>query len=78
MSKYNFSNVTESWQKRLVDEYQTLNDRLVILNDSLKKDGFKDKVGEKQYGLLIKQKDAMSTYANVLEERLIDLEIMNK
>lgn len=78
MSKYNFSNVTESWQKRLVDEYQTLNDRLVILNNSLKKDEFKDKVGEKQYDLLIKQKDAMANYANVLEERLIDLEIMNK
>lgn len=75
MSKSKF-NVTELWQKRLVDEYQVLNERLITLNKALKSDGFINKVGETQYNLLLKQKDVMSSYLRVLEERLIDLKIM--
>lgn len=76
MNKFNFSIITEPWQKRLIDEYQVLSEHLTTLNKSLENDEFSNKVGEKQYNLLLKQKDAMQSYANVLAERLIDLKIM--
>ena len=76
MSKFNFNIITESWQKCLVDEYQVLSERIATLNESLEGDGFINKVGETQYNLLLKQKDAMLSYEKVLEERMIDLKIM--
>lgn len=76
MDKFNFSIITEPWQKCLVDEYQSLNERTAQLNESLELDGFIDKVGETQYNLLLKQKDAMLSYEKILEERMIDLKIM--
>lgn len=76
MDKFNFSIITEPWQKRLVDEYQSLNERTAQLNESLELDGFIDKVGETQYNLLLKQKDAMLSYEKILKERMIDLKIM--
>lgn len=46
---YKESNST--FESRMIEEYKQLGDRLGKLNIALNKDGFKEKVGEKQYNL---------------------------
>lgn len=50
-------------------------DRLGKLNIALNKDGFKEKVGEKQYNLMCAQDRAMTGYWNILRDRMADLGI---
>lgn len=73
MIKINFDKITESWQKCLIDEYQVLDERIVKLSTALNTEGFKEKVGEKQFELLTAQLKAMNEYESILEDRLIDL-----
>lgn len=70
------TNVTEDWQKRLIDEYEALTDRLNKLNTALALEDFKDRVGEKQFELMKKQSEGMTIYANALKERMIDLHLI--
>ena len=61
------------FKTRLVEEYKELGDRLGKLNTALNTQGFKEKVGEKQYNLMCQQDRAMTEYWNVLGDRLKDL-----
>lgn len=70
---YKESNST--FKSRMIEEYKQLGDRLGKLNTSLNKDGFKEKVGEKQYNLMCVQDRAMTEYWNTLRDRMTDLGI---
>lgn len=70
---YNVENST--FESRMIEEYKQLGDRLGKLNTALNKDGFKEKVGEKQYNLMCLQDKAMTSYWNTLRDRIIDLGI---
>lgn len=70
---YKESNST--FKSRMIEEYKQLGDRLGKLNTALNKDGFKEKVGEKQYNLMCVQDRAMTEYWNILRDRMTDLGI---
>lgn len=70
---YKESNST--FKSRMIEEYKQLGDRLGKLNTALNKDGFKEKVGEKQYNLMCAQDRAMTEYWNILRDRMTDLGI---
>lgn len=70
---YKESNST--FESRIVEEYKQLGDRLGKLNTIIDKEGFKEKVGEKQYNLICAQGRAMTEYWNILRDRMIDLGI---
>ena len=70
---YKESNST--FESRMIEEYKQLGDRLGKLNIALNKDGFKEKVGEKQYNLMCAQDRAMTEYWNILRDRMTDLGI---
>jgi hypothetical protein len=60
----------KTYQKRLIQEYFDLNDKIMRLEFSLNGEGFKEKVGNDQYDLLKSQYDAMEAYLNVLKQRI--------
>ena len=62
-------------KKELVEEYILLIQRLTKLINSLDSEGFEDKVGKKQYDLMMNQRLAMTNYSVILEHRLADLGI---
>lgn len=64
-----------TFESRMIEEYKQLGDRLGKLNIALNKDGFKEKVGEKQYNLMCAQDRAMTEYWNILRDRMTDLGI---
>ncbi len=70
---YKDSNST--FKSRIIEEYMQLGDKLGKLNTALNKDGFKEKVGEKQYNLMCAQDKAMTDYWNILRDRMTDLGI---
>lgn len=70
-----FNNSNSTFESRMIEEYKQLGDRLGKLNTALNKDGFKEKVGEKQYNLMYIQDKAMTEYWNTLRERMLDLGI---
>ena len=61
-----------SFMDRLRIEYNELNDKLGKLNTDLQKDGFREKVGDYQYQLMIQQKVGMGIYLSSLEARIIN------
>lgn len=63
------------FKSRIIEEYIQLGDKLGKLNTALNKDGFKEKVGEKQYNLMCAQDKAMTDYWNILRDRMTDLGI---
>lgn len=65
----------EDFQKRMCEEHDELVDRLSKLNAALKKDGFLQKVGIVQFTLMTKQKLGMTSYLEVLEDRMRDMGI---
>lgn len=70
-----YKETNSTFESRLIDEYKQLGDRLGKLNTALNRDGFKEKVGEKQYNLMCLQDGAMTNYWNVLRDRIDDLGI---
>ena len=70
---YKDSNST--FKSRIIEEYMQLGDKLGKFNTALNKDGFKEKVGEKQYNLMCAQDKAMTDYWNILKDRMTDLGI---
>ena len=64
-----------TFESRMIEEYKQLGDRLGKLNIALNKDGFKEKVWEKQYNLMCAQDRAMTEYWNILRDRMADLGI---
>ena len=62
-------------KKELIEEYILLIHRLTKLINALDSEGFKDKVGKKQYDLMMNQRLAMTNYSVILEHRLADLGI---
>ena len=62
-------------KKELVEEYILLIQRLTKLINALDSEGFEDKVGKKQYDLMMNQRLAMTNYSVILEHRLADLGI---
>ena len=70
---YKDSNST--FKSRIIEEYMQLGDKLGKLNTALNKDGFKEKVGEKQYNIMCAQDKAMTEYWNILKDRKTDLGI---
>ena len=65
----------EDFQKRMLEEHGQLVERLSKLNAALKKDGFLQKVGEKQFMLILKQRIGMISYLEALENRMKDMNI---
>lgn len=55
---------------RLCVERDELDDRLTKLNEALRKDGFREKVGDYQYKLMRLQSQSMDKYLNALEYRM--------
>ena len=70
-----YKETNSTFESRLIDEYKQLGDRLGKLNTALNRDGFKEKVGEKQYNLMCLQDNAMTNYWNALRDRIDDLGI---
>ncbi len=66
----------EDYQKRMLDEYSELKERLTKLNAALCKDGFCEKVGGYQYKLMKKQAHGMEEYLSALEGRLVDMDLI--
>lgn len=65
----------ETFLDRLTIERNELMDKIVSLNVAFQKEGFREKVGDYQYGLLKKQLSTMTTYSAILLNRLIDLTV---
>ena len=59
----------ESYQERVIDEKNDLEDRLVKLKNFLSSDMF-HKLNDREKDLLSLQYDAMSIYNNILEKRI--------
>ena len=70
-----YKETNSTFESSLIDEYKQLGDRLGKLNTALNRDGFKEKVGEKQYNLMCLQDNAMTNYWNALRDRIDDLGI---
>ena len=69
------ANNIEDFQKRMLEEHSQLAERLGKLDAALKKDGFLQKVGEKQFILILKQRIGMISYLEALEDRMKDMNI---
>lgn len=65
----------EDFKKRMCDEHEELKDRLTKLNAALGKDGFREKVGDYQYKLMVEQAQGMEKYLKALEARMKDMGI---
>lgn len=65
----------EDFQKRMLDEHAELKERLTKLNAALGKDGFREKVGDYQYKLMVEQAQSMEKYLKALEARMKDMDI---
>lgn len=65
----------EDYQKRMLDEHSELVGRLSKLDAVLKKEGFLQKVGERQYKLMVKQFVGMNIYLEALECRMLDVNL---
>lgn len=65
----------EDFKKRMCDEHEELKDRLTKLNTALGKDGFREKVGDYQYKLMVEQAQGMEKYLKALEARMKDMGI---
>ena len=63
----------EDFQKRMLDEHIQLVERLSKLNAALKKDGFREKVGDYQYKLMKEQAQGMEMYFKALTARMDDM-----
>lgn len=70
-----YKETNSTFKNRMIEEYNQLGDKLDKLNTALNKDGFKEKVGEKQYNMMCLQYRAMTEYWNILKNRMTDLEI---
>lgn len=66
----------EDFQKRMLDEHSELKDRWTKLNAALAKDGFREKVGDYQYKMMVKQASGMQEYYNALRNRMVDAGII--
>lgn len=65
----------EDFKKRMCDEHAELKERLIKLNAALGKDGFREKVGDYQYKLMVEQAQGMEKYLKALEARMKDMGI---
>ncbi len=65
----------EDFKKRMCDEHTELKERLTKLNAALGKDGFREKVGDYQYKLMVEQAQGMEKYLKALEARMKDMDI---
>lgn len=65
----------EVFQFRLLNERNELKERLAKLEKALLTNNFRQKVGQRQYNLMIKQCRHMKGYLSTLEERIKDLGI---
>ena len=65
----------EDFKKRMCDEHAELKERLTKLNAALGKDGFREKVGDYQYKLMVEQAQGMEKYLKALEARMRDMDI---
>ncbi len=63
---------------RLILEEKELGEKIAGLNKGLNSDGFTQKVGEYQYGLLCLQHSTMLSYRRILIMRINDLKTKNK
>ena len=70
-----YKETNSTFENRMIEEYNQLGDKLGKLNTALNKNGFKEKVGEKQYNMMGLQYKAMTEYWNILRDRMTDLEI---
>ena len=70
-----YKETNSTFESRMIEEYNQLGDKLSKLNTALNKNGFKEKVGEKQYNMMCLQYKAMTEYWNILRDRMTDLEI---
>lgn len=69
----------EGFEKRLLNEYYTLWRNSDALEISLEKgDEFKERVGEAQFNLMTEQLPLMKSLKDVLEQRINDLNLMDK
>lgn len=59
----------------MCDEHAELKERLNKLNAALGKDGFREKVGDYQYKLMVEQAQGMEKYLKALEARMKDMGI---
>jgi hypothetical protein len=59
--------------ERLMEEERNLNDKISSLRTALNKEGFSEKIGLYQYGLLKGQLHAMTAYSEILSIRISDL-----
>ena len=64
------------FKDRLRIEHDELYDRLIKLNTALQKDGFREKVGDYQYKMMVKQASGMQEYYNALRNRMVDAGII--
>ena len=65
----------EDFKKRMCDEHAELKERLTKLNAALGKDGFREKIGDYQYKLMVEQAQGMEKYLKALEARMRDMDI---
>lgn len=65
----------EDFKKRMCDEHAELKERLTKLNSALGKDGFREKVGDYQYKLMVEQAQGMEKYLKALKARMKDMGI---
>lgn len=65
----------EDFKKRMCDEHTELIERLIKLNAALSKEGFREKVGDYQYELMLLQLQGMDKYLGALEDRMKNMGI---
>lgn len=70
-----YKETNSTFESRMIEEYNQLKDRLSKLDIALNREGFKEKVGEKQYYLMVAQHKSMSEYCDVLRIRMENLGI---
>ena len=66
----------EEFQKRMLDEHNELEKRLINLQTALVKDGFREKVGDYQFKLMKEQAQGMKMYYQALSKRLADMGLL--
>lgn len=65
----------EEFKKRMLDEHSELKERLTKLDAALRKEGFREKVGNYQYRMMQEQAFGMEKYLIALTARMKDLGI---
>lgn len=70
-----YKEANSTFESRMIEEYNQLKDRLSKLDIALNREGFKEKVGEKQHYLMVAQHKLMSEYCDVLRIRMENLGI---